>query len=147
MSGFARENEVPFEITIERDAIGQEIAYAVPSFARDDVSHVLIDDAGAGADGVGSVCLRRIAFTNGCRDATLRPGARRALAEGGRGDERDWSRRELEGGEQAGEARADDDDIATSCWLICSSALDHGDATRAAAADRGTRGGSEILSW
>ena len=57
-------------------------------------------------------------FADGRRDAALRPARRSALAERRGGQDGDRQRRQLQRGEQARKARADDDDVA-----VCAQAL------------------------
>ncbi len=66
----------------------------------------------AGGDGIGGVALRRVALAHGCSDAALGPDAGGAFTERRSCDDGHRQRREPERREQAGEAGADDDDVA-----------------------------------
>src|SRR5690606_33871402 len=90
--------------------------------------NMLIDDTGPGADRVGGVLLGRIAFTDGCGDAALRPRARGLFSERRRRHERNRGWRELESGEQPSEPRADDDDVTARRFPARSIAVGHGHA-------------------
>ena len=73
---------------------------------------VLIDDAGAGTDGIGGMRLWAVTFGERRGNAGLRPDARAALAEGRDRDHGYRQRRKLERREQAGEPCADNDHAA-----------------------------------
>jgi len=60
----------------------QEVADALAGFARQSQRHGLIDQAGAGGDGIGGVRLRTVAFRDRRGDAALRPRRRGAVARG-----------------------------------------------------------------
>ena len=86
---------------------------------------LLVDDAGAGGDGVGEVRVDRVAGADRGGDAALRPGRRGALADRRGGEHGHRARRQTERAEQAGEPAADDDDVVDaaqdsgerkSCW-------------------------------
>ena len=104
-----------FEVLVERDAVRQQVGNAVTRLARQQVRDLVIDDAGAGADGVGRVRLWRVAFGHRRRDARLRPQAGRSFAEMRARHHGDGHRRKLERCEQAGQAGADHDHAAVKC--------------------------------
>ncbi len=110
--GLAREHEVPLEIAIEGDAVGEEIADALGGLLGDGAGDGFVDDAGAGHDGVVGMRLGRVALADGGCDAALRPGARRAFSERRCSNDRHRERRELQCREKSREAGADDDDVA-----------------------------------
>jgi hypothetical protein len=71
--GFASHGEPAFEITVERDAIGQEIVNARRGLAGDPECDGLIDETATDRNGIGGVRFRRIAFGDRRGDAALRP--------------------------------------------------------------------------
>ena len=115
MRRLAAQAEMAFEVLVERDAVRQQVGNAVTRLARQQVRDLVVDDAGAGADGVGRVRLGRIAFGHRRGDAGLRPQAGRSFAEMRARHHGDGQRRKLERGEQAGQAGADHDHAAVSC--------------------------------
>jgi hypothetical protein len=113
----AGEIETPREVLVEGNAIAEQILDAVAGLACEQRSDPFVDDAGPGADGVGSVGLRGVALGKSGGDSGLRPHARAALAERGHRDHGDGKRSELERGEEAGKTRPDDDDAAFASRL------------------------------
>ncbi len=125
MGRLAREDQTTFEILVERDTVGQQIPNPVPRLCRDEMRDPLVDDTCACLDCVRGVQLRRVAFANGRRDATLRPRARSAFTERSGRDESHRRRGQLQCCEQASETRADDHDIAARGWCLSSPANCH----------------------
>ena len=107
----AAEGEMALEVLVEGDAVAEQVLDALARLARKQERDLLIDDAGAGRDRVGGMVLGAVALGERRGDAGLRPEARRAFAEARRRDDRDRTRRELERGEESGEAGADHDHV------------------------------------
>jgi hypothetical protein len=112
VGSFLGKVEMAFEVLVEGHAVAEQILDAAARLAGEQHGDLIVDDACAGADGVGGVSLRAVAFGQRRGDACLRPDARSALAEGRDRDDGDRHRRELERGEEAGKPRADNDDAA-----------------------------------
>ncbi len=113
----AAEIEMALEVLVEGNAIAEQVLDAVAGLACEQRGDALIDDAGAGADGVGGMRRGAVALGQRGGDARLRPHARAALAERRHRDHGDGKRRELERGEEAGEPGPDDDDAALASRL------------------------------
>jgi len=75
---------------------------------------LLVDDAGAGADGICGVSVWAVALCDRRGDARLRPKTRRALADACRRDDGDGEGRELQCGKETSKTCPNDDD-ATAC--------------------------------
>ncbi len=118
MRRLAAEAEMAFEVLVEGDAVAEQVRDAVARLARQKMGDPFIDDAGAGADGVGRVRLGAVAFGDRGGDARLRPQARGAFAEARGRDHGDGKGRKLERGEQAGQAGADHDHAAGPAWRL-----------------------------
>jgi len=112
MRRLAAQAEMAFEVLIERHAVAEQVLDAVAGLVRQEMGDLLIDDTGAGADGVGGMRVRIVAVGDCCGNARLGPEARCAFAEPRRGDHGHRERRKLQRGKQAGKARADNDDAA-----------------------------------
>ena len=109
MRRLAAEGEMALEVLVERNAVAEQILDALARLAGEQERDLLIDDAGASRDRVGGMVLGAVALGERSGDAGLRPEARCAFAEARRRDDRDRTRRELERGEESGEAGTDDD--------------------------------------
>ena len=112
MRRLAPDRETAGKVAVERHAVAQEISDALWRLARHGEGGRLVDQAGAGRDGVARMRVRRVALGHRGRDAALRPGARGALADGCRGEHGDGVWRELQRAEEPGNAAADDENLA-----------------------------------
>ena len=108
----ASERQLAFEIAVEGNAEAQQVFDAVARLACDGKHDRFIDNARARRHRVGGMRFRRVARIDRRRDAALRPGARRAVADGRGGKHRDGAGRELQRREKTGKSRADDQDVA-----------------------------------
>src|SRR6266404_1685787 len=111
MRGLAGDREPAFEIAIERDAIVKQVVDTRAGFARQSQRHRLIDQAGAGGDGIGGVRFGAVALGDRGCDAALRPCRRGTLTKWRRRNHGGRTRREFQRAEQPGETAADNDDI------------------------------------
>ncbi len=114
VGAFAAEHEMARGVAVEGHAEAGEIVDARRGFLGEETRHVRVDDAGAHRDGVGGVLARAVAGTDGRGNAALRPSARGAVAGAAAvlGEQGDLARSKLEGGEEACEPRADDENVA-----------------------------------
>src|SRR5262249_60607987 len=66
MRRLAAQAEMAFEVLIERHTIAEQVLDAVAGLVRQEMGDFLIDDTGAGADGVGGMRVRAVALRD-CR--------------------------------------------------------------------------------
>jgi hypothetical protein len=111
MRGLARKQKMSFKIAVEGHAIAQQIGDARGSFACHEAGDIFVDEVRAGSDRIGKVRLDGVALAHRGGDAALRPGGRRALADGRRREDRHGTGRKLERAEQSGQPAADDNDV------------------------------------
>ena len=86
------DEQMAFEVLVERHAELEQIADAFRRLARHRIGNALVDQSGAGRDRVARMRLRRVTFGDRRRDTALRPGARRTFADRGGGDDGDRAR-------------------------------------------------------
>ena len=112
MRRFAPDGEMAFEVAVKGNAIAQKIGDTGRGLARHRDCDILVNDACARNGGVSRVRLGRVALFDGRRDSTLRPGARRAIAQGSCGEHSDRAGCEFQGRKKTGKTCADDENIA-----------------------------------
>ena len=73
MRRLAAQHEMALQIPVERHAVAKQILDPVAGLARQQLGDFLVDDAGAGADGVRGMMLGAVALGQRRGDAGLRP--------------------------------------------------------------------------
>ena len=109
--GLAREVEPAGGVAVEPRAERQELRQAIGAVGVSRAHRGRVAEPSGDGQGVGGVQRRRVARRHRARDAALRPGARAGLPEQALREEVDAAGAEAERHGEAGDARAEDDDV------------------------------------
>ena len=108
------EREFAFVGAIEAGAQFEQLFDARRRVAREDLDDCRIADSGARALRIYRMQARRVVLADRRRDAALRPAGRSAFTQRRLAENRHAGAAEFERGHQAGDAGADDDDVAAA---------------------------------